>query len=385
MDKSNLEHRVGKIVWGLIAIALGIKAVVFLYITFGDPLLMMQADSYGYLSDAKAWVQYLSVPFQGLHHSFYRTPGYSLFLAIFHFWCNLPLLGIVFLQIALNILTAIIVFKIVRSMDQLTALLSAAIVLLDLPMTIFSSMILTESLYVFVLSLFLYSFIKYISVRHISWLLGSAVLLAASVYIRPVGYFLGLAVAGYILYLWGMKKVLIGLAHAGMVIVIVYGALFIWQYHNLKAHSSFTFSNIGNATINMHGIIGRYVHETDPQLRAMPPVLYYIDSIGRNFLDLMTTPGSMRCLHSKGWYVFGSVFGYAFVIFWWIGLIAGVKKCMAGLTGQFVFLLLLYFAVISLVSTGWNVTPRFRVPMVPSIAIIAAQGWMSLLYKSCIP
>jgi len=49
--------------------------------------------------------------------------------------------------------------------------------------------------------------------------------------------------------------------------------------------------------------------------------------------------------------------------------------------GQFLILVLLYFISISVVSTGWHVTPRFRVPMTPFIAIISARGWMFIIQR----
>ena len=380
MGKNSFSIRVDKYIIWLIAAALGIKFVLFFYIAFVNSTLIMQPDSYGYLLDAKAWIHYFSLPLEGLRQSLYRTPGYPLFLAIFHFGLKLPLLSIVFLHIVLNIFTAIIVFKCFSPEYRLTGLLSAAIVLLDLPMTVYSTVILTESLYVFVLSLFLYVFMKYISNRRLGWLIGAAVLLGVSVYIRPVGFFLGVATAGFVLYLWGIKKIRTGMAHALVVIVLVYGFLGIWQYHNLKVHGEFIISSINRATINMDGIIGRYARETDAQFKAMPPVWYYVNSIGRNFLNLMTDPGSLRCFKSKILIIFGAIFGYLVVIFWWIGLVAYMKQCKKEVTEQFLLLVLLYFIFISLVSTGWHVTPRFRVPMLPSIAILSSQGWMALFY-----
>jgi 4-amino-4-deoxy-L-arabinose transferase-like glycosyltransferase len=371
--------RVEKYILWLIVAGFGLKVFLFLHIAFVDSASIMQPDSSGYLMDAKAWMQYFIMPSEGLRHSLYRTPGYSLFLAIFHLGLNLPLLGIIFLQIILNILTAIVVLKTFPLADRRTGLLSAAIVMLDLPMTVFSTMILTESLHVFVLSLFLYAFVKYINNRRLGWLVMAAVLLGISVYIRPVGYFLGFAIVGFVLYLWGMKKILTGMIHAMVVFVFVYGFLGIWQYHNLKVYGEFTFSSIDYTTIRMNGIIGRYARETDPQLRAIPPPLYYAVSVGRNFFNLMTAPGSMKYFHSKVWKIFGTIYGYLFVIFWWIGWISGLKQCRTEATGQFLLLVLLYFISISLVSTGWHVTPRFRVPMVPSFAILSARGWMALL------
>jgi len=381
MIESDFSTRVEKYIRWLIAVAIGIKFVLFLYIAFVNQASIFQTDSFGYLMDARAWVHYFSIPAEGLKHSFYRTPGYSLFLAIFNLSLNLPLLSVVSLQIVLNILTAGVVFKTIHLADRRVGLLSAAVVLLDIPMTIFSSMIMTESLHVFVLALFLYSFVKYINSRHLGWLVLAALFLGATVYIRPVGYFLGIAVAGFILYIWGIEKIFTGLAHATAVLVLVYGFLGIWQYHNLKTHSYFMFTNIDHATIDNNGIIGRYARETEPQFRAMGPVLYYVDSVARNFFSLMTTPGDMKFLHSKFWKVLGISFGYSFVVFWWIGLVIGVGQCKRDIIGQFLLFILLYFIVVSIVSTGWHVTPRFRVPMVPFIAILSARGWVALLCR----
>jgi len=322
-------------------------------------------------------MQYFSQPSEGLKHSLYRTPGYSLFLAVTYRCLNLPLLSVIFLQIVLNILTAIVVYKTAVSTDRRTSLLSAAIVLLDLPTTIYSSMVLTESLHLFILSLCIYAFVKYIHNRRFAWLVASAFFLGVSVYIRPVGYYLGVAIGGFVLYLWG-KDILTGIAHAVFLLVFVYGLLGIWQYHNLKIYDKFIFSNIDNATVRMNGVIGRYARETDPKLRAMPAPLYYFVSVGNNFLNLMTDPGSMKDFHSKGWKRFGDGFGYLFVAFWWIGLIAGLGQCRASVPGQFLLLVLLYLMAVSIVSTGWHVTPRFRVPMMPALAILSAQGWLAL-------
>jgi hypothetical protein len=101
--------RVEKYILWLIVAGFGLKVFLFLHIAFVDSASIMQPDSSGYLMDAKAWMQYFIMPSEGLRHSLYRTPGYSLFLAIFHLGLNLPLLGIIFLQIILNILTAIVV------------------------------------------------------------------------------------------------------------------------------------------------------------------------------------------------------------------------------------------------------------------------------------
>ena len=75
--------------------------------------------------------------------------------------------------------------------------------------------------------------------------------------------------------------------------------------------------------------------------------------------------------------IFGSIFGYPFVIFWWVGLINALRQFAGEITVQFLLLVLVYLIAVSIVSTGWHVTPRFRVPMVPILAILSARGWMA--------
>lgn len=363
----------------MIAAAVLIKLLLFLYVTWWVPQAIFSYDSFSYIRDAQGWMDFFHTPSAGLRHSFYRTPGYPFFLAIFYGGGGVSFWGVVFLQIALNILTAVVVYKAVIGLGRCLGLLSAAIVLLDLPTTIYSTMILTESLHLFVISLFLFTFIKYLDGRRMKWLVIASLFLGASVYIRPVGYYLGFAVAGFIVFFGQRKKIYISLVHAILSLLLVYGFLGIWEYQNLKAFGEFSLCNIDHVTVQMHGLLLSYARENNPQLKQLPPVVYYVSTIVRNFFSLMATPGSMRHYGSWALRIFGVSFGYLLVIFWWTGLIAGIFKDKKDVVYMFLMMVVLYFVCVTIVSVGWGATARFRVPMVSSLAILSARGWFMLL------
>ncbi len=119
--------KTGKYLYWLIGAALAIKLILFLYISFICSSSILENDSFGYLNDAKAWVHYLSFPSEGFRHSLYRTPGYSLFLAVFLLEFNLPYLGIILLQYVLIVLTAFVVKFNVATESQPTEFTKVAV------------------------------------------------------------------------------------------------------------------------------------------------------------------------------------------------------------------------------------------------------------------
>lgn len=376
---SSTDLRFQKFIVGMIAAAVVFKLFLYFYIISQAPHSIFRIDSDSYLADAQGWVNFFLRPSAGLAHSLFRTPGYPLFLATLHGLLAIPLMGIVGLQIVLNILTAGVVYKTMTAYEKRIGLLAVAIVLLDLPATIYSSMILTESLHLFVMSLFLFSFIKYLDHRGLKWLVAASLLLAISIYIRPVGYYLGFALAGFIVVFGGAKMLRAGIVHALLSLFLIYGLLGIWEYLNLKAFGKFTLCSIDQATVQTHSLIGAYARETKERLKQLPPAVYYVCATLQHFLSLMTTPGSMRYFGCRPLAIFATVWGYLLVIFWWAGLLVGLIKDRKDVVYIFLMMVVLYFISVTIVSTGWGVTARFRVPMLGALAMLSARGWFRLI------
>ena len=61
-----------------------------------------------------------------------------------------------------------------------------------------------------------------------------------------------------------------------------------------------------------------------------------------------------------------------------IGFLAGLTKIRGDMLLQFLVLVVGYFIVASVVGSGLDVSARFRVPMMPFVAILSSYGWMTL-------
>jgi hypothetical protein len=98
------------------AIAVAVKLSLFFFTTTYSPNGKYEEDSMRYMMPALfmaregVFAQEKTGPKQYVYETF-RTPGYPLFLAIFHHKLRIPLNGIIFLQVLLSILTAVLVYR----------------------------------------------------------------------------------------------------------------------------------------------------------------------------------------------------------------------------------------------------------------------------------
>jgi len=323
----------------------------------------------------------------GFKHEVNRTPGYPLFLAIFHNKLNIPLSGIVFLQIVLVVLAAFITYKTAKIFNPGVAFISAVIILYDLPITIFSQMILTEALFLFLIALFMFELTKYLKERKIKAVILAALILAAASYVRPIAYYLGFAIVGFIIYVNMPKNIKKGVIHAVIFFVVVYSFLGVWQARNYAHCGDGAFSSISQTNASRVGLIGSYARNTDPVTQGMAPIPYYANVTFRCLLSIMTRPGTFKYFHSDILTAVGKILGYPWMIFWMTGFIAGIASVRRSIYLQLYLLIILYFLVAPIVNVMWLVEERFRVPMMPFIAIISAYGWgnITILIKEKMP
>jgi hypothetical protein len=92
----------------------------------------------------------------------------------------------------------------------------------------------------------------------------------------------------------------------------------------------------------------------------------------------MTRPGTLKYLHCYPLAVAGKIFGYPFMVFWWIGFLVGLLKLKSNIFYQFIFLVIAYFVFLTIAVIASSCGERYLVPMVPLIAIISAAGWIRL-------
>ncbi len=363
----------------LIILAILIKLSLFVFVSIHAPQGKMLPDSETYLKTASVLASKAAFATQdksgALSYEILRTPGYPLFLAFFKEILKIPLDGIVFLQIIMTILTAFIVYRTALEIDRGIALLSVVIILFDPPITIFSLTILTETLFLLLISLFMLSFTLYLKHRRIKYIIFSALLAAAATYVRPVSYYLGLALILFILCMSKKGELKKYIIHAMVFGVVVYSLLGAWQARNYFKYNDTAFSSAGRHNLSTQGLFKSYARNKDSYTKNMAPFPYYVNVSFRCLMSLMTRPGNFKYFQSEGLKVGSFIFSYPWMVFWLSGFLMGAFRIKRNIYLWFMLLVAVYFIITSIGALMWGVGERLRVPMMPFIAIISAYGW----------
>lgn len=374
----------------LILLALVIKFSLFAYTSLVVPEAKIESDSYGYLLVAETLAEHgvFARPLEEGRFipETFRTPGYPVFLAFFHHLLRIPLAGIVFLQILLSIAAAYFTYRIALRIHPKAALFSGLLVLLDPPTTVFSLMIMTEALFLFFFTGFMAVMDVYLRDRRMKFLLGACLLLVLCTYIRPVTYYLGAATALFLVGTAGQGRWKQAAKAAVIFYLVFYGLVGIWQWRNYKQARTSEFSTIVMATLDPSmgtGLVPslqKYTAEKNPSLGQQ--AVFVIGGATRSMMSLMTDPGTLKYFGSRPLRTAGKVFAYPFMIFWLAGFLAGLltilREWRNNRTMIFFLFVIGYFAAITVGGTFLGASARFRVPLMPLIAIISAQGWLTL-------
>ncbi|MBC8388467.1 MAG: hypothetical protein H8E13_10530, partial [Actinobacteria bacterium] len=135
----------------ILVIALLIKFSLFIYAEAYAPEAKFQFDTKMYLESGLNLATHGIFARQDTKGNFtyetFRTPGFPLFLGVLRGLMKIPFSGIILTQIFLTILVAFITYKAAATFDPRLGYLSAVIVLFDPPVTIFSLMLLSETLF----------------------------------------------------------------------------------------------------------------------------------------------------------------------------------------------------------------------------------------------
>jgi hypothetical protein len=367
--------------FGIIAIAVLIKFFLFVFLVFYAPQSRFQNDSADYIESANilsAQGTFARIGTDGvLRYDLHRVPGYSFFLFILHNTLKFPINAVIFVQILLALLAAGVTYKAAVLIDPKIAFLSAVFVLFDPPVSIYSLMILSETLFFFLLACFMFVFVRYLKEGNVFQIIGAALLLVVGTYVRPISYYLGIALAVFILYAGGrvgaFKK---AFAHALIFFVVVYSLLGFWEYRNYRLTGSKTFASVIQGNPKAFGLCGSFSRQAALSVKQETrPVIYYLKASSRCILSLLSRPGQFKYFKSVVLSAIGKALAYPWMVFWMLGLVAGAVKAGRNIYYQFVLLIIAYFIVVSIAGAGLLVGERFRVPMVPFIAVLSAYGW----------
>jgi hypothetical protein len=244
-------------IWWILGLATLLRSLfpILGYAYTRDITIFYTPDSASYLAPARELLA---------HHRFFtagapeliRTPGYPLLLTAGLELGPLEAVTIA-LQIIISCFTVYLVYRTTRLLFQreLIALIAAALYAIEPFSVLFSSLLASETLFSAVAMIGVYYLVKYLKRERLADLLISGSALAASVYVRPIGYFLPAIVAAG-LTLWALvaaprnKPRLV--AHATAFLAVSVGLTALWQVRN-KIESDYSgFSAI--ASDNMYFI-----------------------------------------------------------------------------------------------------------------------------------
>ena len=165
----------------------------------------------------------------------FRTPGYSLLLIPGILLGQQELVAI-FIQIMLSCFTIFLIYKIALAIwgESKIATFCALLYAVEPVSILWLTMLMPETLFTALITLFMYLLIKYFTERSWKYLLCAAITLAASIYVRPIGYYLPLLIAAILLIgsLTTIQKNKNLIIHACVFFLVAMGSVGIWQVRN---------------------------------------------------------------------------------------------------------------------------------------------------------
>ncbi len=164
-----------------------------------------------------------------------RTPGYSLLFIPGIVFGHVDAVTIV-LQIILSCVSVVLVYKLGFLLfdNEEIAVLAAALYAVEPTALIYVSLLFSETLYTASFLLFLYLLLRYVKTGALSDMVGSAVVLAATAYIRPISFFLPALITA-LLFLWIVLTKALDrrlFLHVAVFFLVSMGLIAVWQVRN---------------------------------------------------------------------------------------------------------------------------------------------------------
>jgi hypothetical protein len=184
-------------IWHVLFLALCLRLVLPLWglLYTHDAKIFSSVDTWSFVAPAQELIS---------HHRFFthgapeiiRTPGYPLLLTVGLLAGQLELVTLL-LQVLISCFTVYMVYRTAHVIfeREIIAIVAATLYAIE-PLSIrYTSTLATETLFSALTIVWLYFLLKYLDRCQLRDLLLSGIVLAASVYVRPVGYFLPVVIA----------------------------------------------------------------------------------------------------------------------------------------------------------------------------------------------
>ncbi|MDF0556889.1 glycosyltransferase family 39 protein [Kamptonema sp. UHCC 0994] len=419
----------------LVALLMRLLLPVLALIITQDLELFNRGDTLSYTIPAKKLIelgQFLNIDNQP---ELFRTPGYPLLLIPGLLAGNVEIVTI-FIQIILDCLTVYLIYKIALLLfkrDEIAIVCALLYAIEPLPI-LRSSFLMSETLHTTLLTLFLKLLLEYFKNNSGKNLALAAITLAASIYVRPIGYYLPLLITA-ILLVWNFKKMQARkflIIHTCIFLVVAMGSVGIWQirnyvkagYSGIAAVSDYNLYCYNGASLiarqkkvsseEVHEQLGctdrekyfqiypeqrqwsqsqiyRYMGKEGKKIIMSDPLTYSIVHLEGMFRTLIQTPTNRYVLLLMGMFEpsitpsYKNLYQYKDIVFWTnlnLSLLLGVYLLgvtTALLSKRFLnnlsMITLVSVAVYFLTVSGGDVgSHRFRLAITPIICLLAGYG-----------
>ena len=366
-------------------------------------------DSFEYLSISQAILQdgeYSAPPalngfnaFTGESPTNMRQPGYPLFLVVFYWLLGSRFLTVQLIQLFLNTLSLCLVYMSAKRIFR-DRLRDAAIlfVVLYFPWLLISSSILSESLFICILWLLVYSLARYQENTRAANGLISGVLLGALVLTKPAGLIVGLTCSVAMLFIlqWKLFKKLMPPLLLGALLLVLP-----WMFRNHMSLGKLTFMpttsgyNLWVASLP----IGSNVWMQVDEFQVATGDGYYIDAqssarfeefarqnfesdgvlrvvaraITRSTLAWSRFPGSGNRFGLNLVYIGSTLVQLVILGFAVVGIV--------NLRGRATWLLIMPVVGLTLVLPLTKGLTRYLLPGLPAIGLFAGQGFLCVFNR----
>jgi 4-amino-4-deoxy-L-arabinose transferase-like glycosyltransferase len=233
---------------GILALAALLRCLVILawFLLNGNTEALHYPDTATYLAPAQSLLDHGTLERNG-SPEIIRGPGYPLLLTLGLAAGHVEAVTVL-LQMLLSVATVYLVYRCALELangQTRLALAAAALYAVEPLSVVYSCLLLTETLFTFLIASFLFALIHFLKHDSARSLLIAAVLLSASAFVRPVSYYLPLVVTGVLLFVAprnrGFRRPL-GLATGFLLACAI--PLGAWQVRNWQLASYPGFSAI---------------------------------------------------------------------------------------------------------------------------------------------
>ncbi len=249
-------------IWSVLGLALFLRALLPIsgYLYTRDATIFYTPDSESYIVPARELIAYHRFFSDGSEQArvwnwpvapapeIIRTPGYPLLLTAGLLLGRLEVTTIA-LQILLSCFTIYMVYRTAGLLfeSERIALIASMLYAIEPLSILFSSLLSTETLFTAILMAGVYYLVRYLKRQSPTDLLVSSGALAASVYVRPAGYFLPLIIvaglAGWALLTAQQDKLRLT-AHLSVFLIAFVGLTGVWRVRNQVSIGYSGFSSV---------------------------------------------------------------------------------------------------------------------------------------------